>query len=53
MLDLIKDAVPGLEKITTSDIQRAAKTYFTTKTAWTLELVPEEGARLAAEPVKP
>lgn len=52
MLELIKDAVPGLEKITTADIQRAAKTYFTPKTAWTLELVPEEGARVAAEPVK-
>jgi zinc protease len=52
MLDLIKDAIPGLEKITTADIQRAARTYFTPKTAWTLELIPESGARLAAEPVK-
>lgn len=53
MLDLIKDAVPGLEKVTTADIQRAIRTYFTPKTAWTLELLPEDGARLAAEPVKP
>lgn len=52
-LELIKDAVPGLKKITKADIQRAAKTYFTPKTAWTLELVPEAGARQAAEPVKP
>ena len=41
-LKLIRDAKPGLEKVTQADVQRVAKKYLTEERAWRLVVAPKQ-----------
>ena len=40
-LKLIRDAKPGLEKVTPADVQRVARKYLTDDRAWKLIIAPK------------